>query len=144
MHQLFQRVFITPEVEKKVRFFVPNWIDVMSVVNQQQQKTLELTLDVGEASSIALYFEQPGALLVIDERKGRSVARRLNLNFCGTLRLLAEAKRRSLIPSVRELMERIDATDFRLTETLKATILRDAGSNLTEYGKEMLVNWLRD
>ena len=127
MQRLFQCVLITPEVAREVRFSVPNWVEVVPVANPQQQKTLELTLDVGEASSIALYFEQPGALLVIDERKGRAVARRLNLNFCGTLRLLAEAKRRGLIPSVRELLDQIDTTDFRLTETLKATILRDAG-----------------
>lgn len=127
LHQLFQRVLVTPEVAKEIRFPVPVWIEVVAVANQRQQKTLELTLDAGEASSIVLYFEQPGALLVIDERKGRAAARRLNLNFCGTLRLLAGAKRRGLISSVGEWLTKIDATDFRLTESLKTTILRDAG-----------------
>ncbi len=49
-------------------------------------------LDIGEASAIALAVENQADLVLIDERRGRLVATRLNLRYTGILGILVEAK----------------------------------------------------
>ena len=44
-----------------------------------------LGLDLGETEAIALALTLDGALLLIDERKGREVAKKLGLKFTGLL-----------------------------------------------------------
>ena len=62
-------------------------------------------VDIGEASSIALALEIPQATLVIDERKGRKIAKELNLKIIGTLKVLLKAKENGVISSVQEIID---------------------------------------
>jgi uncharacterized protein len=81
-------------------------------------------LDPGEAEAIALAIEQQADLLVIDERKGREVAKRHQLPIIGLLGILTIAKRRGLIPAVKPLVDRlVEEADFYVSEKLLATVL---------------------
>lgn len=66
-------------------------------------------LDGGEASAIALASELGADLLLIDDRRGREVARRMSLAVKGTLGVLIEARDRGLLerlaPAIGELRE---------------------------------------
>ena len=56
-----------------------DWIQTRSVTNRTLVEALGNELDVGEAEAIALAIEIVAEQVLIDERRGRIVADRLNL-----------------------------------------------------------------
>ena len=115
LQKLFGEVFITQEVNKEFGVNLPEWIKIKKVQNKVQQKALTLILDAGEASSIALCLETANSLLIIDEKKGRRIARQLNLKISGTLGVILRAKEKRLINSVEELLTKLKTrtSEFR-------------------------------
>ena len=64
---------------------------------------------------------------VLDDALARQVAETLRLPVTGTLGLLLDAKRLSLIPAVRPLLEQLDALGFRLAPHTRSAVLKLAG-----------------
>ena len=65
---------------------------------------IALQLDAGEASVIQTAIQESIATVLIDERKGRKIARRIyGLTTIGTARVLVEAKKAGYIKSVGPL-----------------------------------------
>ena len=62
--------------------------------------------------------------MVIDERKGRQVAKKLLLTIVGTLQIILLAKINGIIPSVRDVLEELELNNFRFTLPLKQEILK--------------------
>lgn len=88
------------------------------------------TRDLGEAEAIALAEAHPDARLLIDERRGRRVARSLNLRVTGTAGVLLAAKGAGLVPQVRPLLDAlVDDHGLHLSAALRAAILREAGED---------------
>ena len=83
-------------------------------------------LDHGEREAIALAHELQ-CLLIIDERDGRSVARQLDLEFRGTLGVLALAKAAGLVPLIAPLILELEQAEFFMRKSLRTDALRDAG-----------------
>lgn len=81
------------------------WIKRHAVRNGALVKALELDLDAGEAEAIALAVEQNAGLILLDERRGRHAATRLDLTLAGTLGVLVAAKDRGLVRSIRPLLD---------------------------------------
>lgn len=81
LKDVYREVMITPEVQTEFGESLPQWIIVTNVKNQSKQAELEMRLDKGEASSIALALENESSVLVIDEVKGRRIAKSLNLQI---------------------------------------------------------------
>lgn len=85
-------------------------------------------LDAGEASSIRwaihLQQQQQSVLLIMDEAKGRAVARRLNLDLVGSAGILALAKRKHLILSVQPLLEQLKQSGYYLSDSVIHTALK--------------------
>lgn len=127
LHQLYGHLLVTDVVAAEYGLPLPAWVTVRAVQDARQTQLLVLTLDPGEASAIALALEHPECLLIIDERRGRSVARQLRLSITGTLGVLLEAKKSGYLPAVRPLLEAIRATNFRLSATLVQVVLKQAG-----------------
>jgi predicted nucleic acid-binding protein len=86
---------------------------------------LNLILDKGEASSIALCIETEKSLLIIDEKKGRRIAQELKLKIIGTLGIILQAKERNLVNSITDVLIKLENADFRLSPSLKAKILEN-------------------
>ncbi len=127
LKELFEVITITPEIEKEYGQQLPDWIKVVAVQNTVLPILLQSTLDLGEASAIALAIEQQNCLLILDDNKARKTATRLGINYVGTLGLLVEAKEAGLIPLVKPVLEQIKMTNFRVAENLEKQLLKLAG-----------------
>jgi uncharacterized protein len=87
---------------------------------------LSLQLDPGEAGAIALAVQHQ-ALILLDEVAARKVAVHHHLRLTGTLGILAEAKRLTLVPSVRPLLDALAREGFHLSAALRTRVLQDVG-----------------
>jgi predicted nucleic acid-binding protein len=124
LQNLFGEVLITEEIENEFGERLPSWIIVKRAKSRQIEKILELNVDEGEASAMALYLEQPtDALLVIDERKGRIVAKDLGIKIIGTIGVILKAKEYGVISNLSEIVERLEVTDFRISPKLKQQLI---------------------
>ena len=127
LHKVFDTIIITQTIADEWNQPIPNWIRIENPTSHTQQLILETTLDKGEATAIALAIEKKNCLLIIDEMKGRRLARQLSIDITGTLGVLAEAKRMGLVSAVTPLLNNIQQTDFRLNEKLITEFLKQMG-----------------
>jgi predicted nucleic acid-binding protein len=123
LQNLFDEILITPEIKAEFGLDLPDWIKVAEVRDKTKQRLLNLNLDQGEASAIALCLENAERLLIIDERKGRRIAKELGLKFVGTLGVILKAKEKGLIDSTENILESLKNANFYISENLKAKIL---------------------
>jgi len=127
LQKLYDRVITTQLVADEFGKQLPHWISIENTSNASIQLVLEATLDKGEASAIALALEQKDCLLIIDELRGRKLARQFGLTITGTLGVLVQAKLNGYIPAIKPLLDKIKQTDFRLSEQLVQETLKLAG-----------------
>jgi predicted nucleic acid-binding protein len=84
-------------------------------------------LDAGEASTIALAARHDGALVLMDDLRGRAEAAALGLEVLDVAALLLAAKRAGLVGPLRPLVARLAKRGFTLHEDARSALLRDAG-----------------
>ena len=103
-----------------------SWVSVLDVENELLVQALEIELDSGEAQAITLAIEQQADLVLIDERRGRQVAHRFDLNVIGVLGILVEAKLKGHIQAIRPLLLSLqNEAGFRLSEALVRRVLNE-------------------
>lgn len=101
------------------------WIQTQSVSDWTIIEALSNELDRGEAEAIALALELKATQVLIDERRGRLVAARLNLRYTRILGILVEAKSQRLIPAVKPLLNAlINQAGFWVAAPLYGSVLR--------------------
>lgn len=127
LHQTFKYVVTTPEILKEFGSELPDWIEIRPVKDKIVNEVFKETVDGGEASAIALAMETTNPVLIIDDLKGRKLALKMGLSFMGTLGLLIRAKERGVISAIKPFIDRIQVTDFRLSQTLVEVVLEKAG-----------------
>ncbi len=125
--KVYSILLTTPEVASEFGKELPNWITVQSPQNANIQRMALANLDPGESSAIALAIELEDCLLILDDMKGRKFAESMGIAITGTLGVVIEAKKSGIIPSVKEVLDEIRQTNFRLTEQLEQMALRLAG-----------------
>ena len=91
--------------------------------HQAELARLRLLLDVGEASAILLAEQVGCRFLLIDERRGREIARRRGLPVVGLGGVLLAAKRLGLLQSVRPALIELSQEGYRLSDALITEIL---------------------
>jgi predicted nucleic acid-binding protein len=102
------------------------WIKVQPL-SAPLDPLLDKVLDTGEASVIQLAREYQVPVL-IDERKGRKIAREIyQLPVIGTARILVEAKRHNLLDNVQEIIQLMRNNGYRIHDTIVSYILKEAG-----------------
>jgi len=126
LHKLFGTIITTKEVADEFGLPLPEWIEIRQAINRKYQETIEAKVDKGEASAIALAVENLDCLIIIDDLKARKFAHFLNLKVTGTLGVIVDAKQAGIIPEAATLISKIRETNFRVTDKLKAIILRKA------------------
>jgi predicted nucleic acid-binding protein len=108
---------------KEVQTFT--WIQIRAVEDRTMLKALSSELDPGEAEAIVLALEMKAEQVLIDERRGRMIAARLNLHYTGILGVLVEAKSQGFISTVKPLLDDlINKAGFWVTEPLYKSVLR--------------------
>jgi predicted nucleic acid-binding protein len=126
LRKFADKIVITSIIKEELKIDLPQWLEVIDPKDKHYQSILELDLDKGEASAIALMFEIDHAVLLIDDLKGRKVADRLNLRFSGTFGFLLKSKEIGLITSIKPIIEKIRSTNFWFSEALLSEILKQA------------------
>ncbi len=88
LENLFERVYITPivmeEISVKYPMILPPFMQVRELQNSELFVSLSALLDGGESESIALAKEM-NLPIIIDERKGRKIAKAMDLQVMGLL-----------------------------------------------------------
>lgn len=108
-------------------FRAASWLQVVDL-GTPPDPLLTSLLDLGESRTIELALRQPASVLLMDEARGRRVARDIyGLQVVGTGRILVEAKHTGLIPSVKPLIETIRNNGYWLSDRIVTEILRQAG-----------------
>jgi predicted nucleic acid-binding protein len=122
LKKLFGKLHITDSVLKEFNQKIPDWIEVVELTTDLQ-KGLSSYLDKGEATAISLAAEHENSLLIIDEIKGRKAAKEMGISVTGSLGVLVAAKNKGHIQTVKPLIEKIQKTNFRISEELIERVL---------------------
>ncbi|GAX35556.1 DUF3368 domain-containing protein [Nodularia sp. NIES-3585] len=113
---------------KEVQTF--SWIQTRVVQDWTMVEALSNELDIGEAEAIVLALEMKAEQVLIDERRGRMIAARLNLGYTGILGILVEAKSQGLISAVKPLLDDlINKAGFWVAEPLYKSVLQLVDEN---------------
>lgn len=88
---------------------------------------LSLLLDAGESAAILLAEQTACRFLLIDERRGREIARRRGIPVVGLAGVLLAAKRSGLLESLGPVLADLSRQGYRLSDALVAEVLRLAG-----------------
>ncbi len=105
-----------------------DWIEIQRAANGALVASLQLELHEGEAEAIAITLELEADLLLLDERKARSIASRLGVKTIGLLAVLIEAKHARLIPTVRPIVDSlVEKAGFWIGHELYERVLLAAG-----------------
>ena len=126
LRKLNERIITSTEIAMEFGEPLPNWVEILSVNNRARLEILGVNIDLGESSAIALAFEIPETVVVLDDIKARKIATQLGLLITGTIGIIVKAKLKGIIPSIKPILEKIKSTDFRLSKELEYLALRAA------------------
>jgi predicted nucleic acid-binding protein len=105
-----------------------DWIDVVEHDPAISLfRRLQRHLHNGEAAALAVAVSRGATLVLTDDRDARLAARGLSLAIRGTLGILAEAKRRDLVPALAPLLFELKTCGVWLSDDLISQVLREAG-----------------
>ncbi len=105
---------------------MPDWVDIVSVMDKQKQQILETQIDRGESSAIALALETPDSTIILDDYKARKIAEQLGIVFTGTIGVIVKAKQKGIISAIKPILQKIKDTNFRLSVDVELQALKEA------------------
>lgn len=124
LKELYGKVFITEEVSKEFGKTVPDWIEVRKVSDNKYLKLMKNFVDLGEASTIALAVETDDIVIILDDLKARKLGQKLNLKITGTIGVLIKARKKNIITSTQEVLNRLRNEGFRISDEIEKEFLK--------------------
>ena len=123
---VYQELTITDIVKQEVEIPLPAWIRVVVNYDKALFESLSLQVDEGEASAIALAKLTPDSTLIIDERRGRRIARELGIDIIGVLGVIVKAKKMEIIDLHEgiEMIEKLSDQGFRISPRVLSIVRR--------------------
>lgn len=107
------------------------FIKVEKVHNQESVLILRNVtgLDAGESEALILYGEQKADVLLIDEHKGRGVAKKMSVEYIGTMGIFMIAYDKGIVTAseVLRCLEALLDKDIRLSRNLCNKVLEYVG-----------------
>lgn len=126
LHKVYQKILTTQEIAIEYGEALPDWVEIVTVKDKYRQQLLEMQIDKGESSAIALALETPDSTVILDDYKARKIAQQLGIIYTGTIGVIIKAKLKEIIPSIKPLLEKIKQTDFRLSSEIESLALKEA------------------
>lgn len=105
-------------------------------VNMLNFVYLDAFADAGETAAMLLYKEVGADYLLVDDKRGRKVARINQIKTIGSLGVLLQAKRVGLIAAVAPLLSQIVRSPVFLNKELLRTVLELADEDLDALGSD--------
>lgn len=127
LQKVYGQIITTIEIATEFGEQLPDWVSIQQVTDKYRQQLLEMQIDKGESSAIALALETPNCTIILDDYKARKIADQLGLHFTGTIGVIVKAKLNGVIPSIKPILSKIRTTDFRLSSELELLALKEAG-----------------
>ncbi|MFY0654696.1 MAG: DUF3368 domain-containing protein [Cyclobacteriaceae bacterium] len=127
LKNIYGEITTTSEVVQEYGAELPEWVEVLSPKDLSRQELLELHIDRGEASAIALALELKASLIILDDYKARKAAVKLGLTITGTIGVIVRAKKNGIIKSLIPILNDLKETNFRFSKELEESALREAG-----------------
>lgn len=126
LHKIYEEIITTLDIAIEYGDSLPDWVEIMEVKDKYRQQILELQIDRGESSAIALALETKNSTVILDDFKARKIANQLGITFTGTLGIIIKAKQIGVVESIKPFLEKIKQTNFRLSIDLELEALKQA------------------
>ncbi|HIP50599.1 MAG TPA: DUF3368 domain-containing protein [Campylobacterales bacterium] len=137
LSNLFSKIYIPPEVMNEVskksdgvaeQIKELDLFEVKNISDMQLFHFLDGVLDKGESEAIVLANEL-NMILLIDEKKGRSIAKDMGLEIIGLLGVLILNVKKKYISQeeAKSILENIKALQFRVSKKLEESFLMAIG-----------------
>ena len=126
LHKVYEKIVTTIDIATEYGEVLPEWVEIVAVEDHYRQQLLELQIDKGESSAIALALETPNSTVILDDYKARKIAEKLGITYTGTIGVIIKAKLKGIIPSIKPLLDKIKQTDFRLSEDIEIQAIKEA------------------
>jgi uncharacterized protein len=115
------------EKTQAVNQAIAEWLIIKPVVDKNLLAVLTAELDLGEAEVITVAIEQKADWVVLDDQDARRYAHRYGLKVIGTLGLLAWAKKKGHISSLKQEIEHLREAGIYAVDELILSLLREVG-----------------
>ena len=117
LKRLFGEILIPANVLNEFGETIPDYIEVyQEPIDINILKRSQTSLDKGESEVIALAIEKNAEGVVIDEKKGRKVAKAMGLKVIGTLGLLALAHTKGIIEDMEKVIKEVKDQGFFISD----------------------------
>jgi predicted nucleic acid-binding protein len=134
---LFKEIAVPEEVCREIqikgtkKIYDPKWLSA-DWLNRVEMMTIApqvASWDLGQGESAVLSFalRNPDYWAIIDDREARRCAQSLHCRLTGTVGVIVLAKRRGIIPSIRESLEKLKIAGLWLSEGFQDQICRKFG-----------------
>ena len=140
LRRLYERVVVPPAVHDELALdsdrpgarvlagaFDAGWIIVEAVTDSALGRELARLLGPGEAEAIALAEQEGARFLLVDDARGRRIARSRGVPVVGVAGVTLAAKSRGEVAAVGPILEALSNTGCRLSPRLIAGVLAKAG-----------------
>ena len=103
------------------------WVVVQPTTDTSAVSEVARHLDRGEAEAIALAEQRSARFLLIDDAKGRRIARQRGVRMVGVAGVLLAAKSQGMLGAVAPVLDALSRAGYRLSPRLVAGVLARAG-----------------
>ncbi len=132
LQALYQEIVIPEAVYKEVfearpEIKKPEWIKVEKISDKSTGRFLMNSLGPGESEAIVLALESKSDLLLLDDYRARNYANSVGLKITGTAGILVDARDKGVIDNVKEVLDALIKSDYRISESLYQAVIKKAG-----------------
>ncbi len=126
LDSLFHEVSIPKEVYEEIAVKGKQFSEELKSYLQNKIVQVDLdgfiisddSLDLGELSAMLLYKKVKADLLLVDDKKGRKIAKLNEIKIIGSLGVLILAKSKNLIPEIKPLIIQMKKSEIHLAEDI--------------------------
>jgi predicted nucleic acid-binding protein len=122
LHSLCPFIITTPEVAAEYKSPLPSWVKITKVKDRGKITSINTLLGLGESSAIALALETENSLVILDDKRARTYAKNVGLNYTGIIGLLRLGYRKGLIQDIDPIIADLKSIRFRLPDNVKDLI----------------------